>query len=142
VKNSPFKKHENVVVFGVAGKKVNYNPQMEKGKPYVGPHRTSGEFVGNIKSKPTINKGERYPSSITKKYKRDLPSLHPTQKPVDLLEYLVKTYSNEGDTVLDFTMGSGSTGVACLRTNRKFIGIELDETYYNIAKERLENGNT
>ena len=63
---------------------------------------------------------------------------HPTQKPVDLLEYLIKTYTNEGDTVLDFTMGSGSTGVACLNANRNFVGIELDQKYYNIAKKRLE----
>ena len=63
---------------------------------------------------------------------------HPTQKPVALLEYLIKTYTNEGETVLDFTMGSGSTGVACLNTNRNFIGIELDEKYYNIAKNRLQ----
>ena len=66
-------------------------------------------------------------------------SLHPTQKPTDLLEYLIKTYTNEGDLVLDFTMGSGSTGVACLNTNRKFIGIELDENYFNIAKKRIED---
>lgn len=64
---------------------------------------------------------------------------HPTQKPVDLLEYLIKTYTNEGDLVLDFTMGSGSTGVACMNLNRKFIGIELDENYFNIAKNRIEN---
>ena len=64
--------------------------------------------------------------------------LHPTQKPVDLLEYLIKTYTNEGETVLDFTMGSGSTGVACVNTNRHFIGIELDEGYFNIAKKRIE----
>lgn len=64
--------------------------------------------------------------------------LHPTQKPVDLLEYLIRTYTNENDLVLDFTMGSGSTGVACMNTNRKFIGIELDEKYFNIAKDRIE----
>lgn len=64
---------------------------------------------------------------------------HPTQKPVPLLEYLIKTYTNEGETVLDNCMGSGSTGVACINTNRNFIGIELDENYYNIAKERIEN---
>ena len=63
--------------------------------------------------------------------------VHPTQKPVALLEYLIKTYTDEGDLVLDFTMGSGSTGVACLNTDRRFIGIELDEKYFNIAKERL-----
>ena len=64
--------------------------------------------------------------------------VHPTQKPVDLLEYLIKTYTNEGDLVLDLTMGSGSTGVACLNTNRKFIGIELDKKYFDIAKQRIE----
>ena len=66
-------------------------------------------------------------------------SVHPSQKPVPLLEYLIKTYTNEGDLILDFTMGSGSTGVACLNTNRKFIGIELDENYFDIAKKRIEN---
>ena len=65
--------------------------------------------------------------------------LHPTQKPVELLQYLVHTYSNENETVLDFTMGSGSTGVACINTNRNFIGIELDNTYFKIAKQRIEN---
>jgi site-specific DNA-methyltransferase (adenine-specific) len=65
-------------------------------------------------------------------------SVHPTQKPVELLEYLIKTYSNEGDTILDFTMGSGSTGVACKNLNREFIGIEKEEKYFNIAKERIE----
>lgn len=64
--------------------------------------------------------------------------LHPTQKPVDLLEYLIRTYTNENDLVLDFTMGSGSTGVACVNTNRRFIGIEIDEKYFNIAKDRIE----
>ena len=66
-------------------------------------------------------------------------SLHPTQKPVELMEYLIKTYTNEGEIVLDFTMGSGTTGVACMNTSRKFIGIELDEKYFNIAKERIHN---
>ena len=79
---------------------------------------------------------DRYPISIIK-FNRDRTKLHPTQKPVALLEYLIKTYTNEGELVLDFTMGSGSTGVACLNTNRRFIGIELDEKYFNIAKERL-----
>ena len=64
---------------------------------------------------------------------------HPTQKPVALLEYLIRTYTNEGETVLDFTMGSGSTGVACVNTNRHFIGIELDEHYFNVAKQRIES---
>jgi DNA modification methylase len=68
----------------------------------------------------------------------DKDRLHPTQKPIALLEYLIKTYTNEGDTVLDFTMGSGSTGVAAKNTNRKFIGIEMDKNYFDIAKNRIE----
>ena len=82
----------------------------------------------------------RYPTQVWK-FQRDCltSNLHPTQKPVDLLEYLVKTYTNEGETVLDNCMGSGTTGVACLNTNRNFIGIELDEKYFQIAKERIEN---
>ena len=78
-----------------------------------------------------------YPSSVLK-YKSIGNTIHPTQKPVALLEYLIRTYTNEGDTVLDFTMGSGSTGVACVNTNRNFIGIELDEGYFNIAKQRID----
>ena len=85
---------------------------------------------------------KRYPKNIIKysKYNKEcnqLNRVHPTQKPVEVLEYLIRTYTNEGEIVLDFTMGSGSTGVACLNTNRRFIGIELDEKYFNIAKERL-----
>ena len=82
--------------------------------------------------------GNKYKSNILK-YRKDYDGYHPTQKPVALLEDLVKTFSNEGDTVVDLTMGSGSTGVACKNTGRNFIGIELDETYFNIAKERIEN---
>ena len=77
-----------------------------------------------------------YPSNILK-FNADR-GLHPTQKPVSLLEYLIKTYTNENETVLDFTMGSGSTGVACMNTNRKFIGIELDENYFNISVDRIK----
>ena len=80
----------------------------------------------------------RYPTQVWK-FKRDIltSNLHPTQKPVALLEELIKTFSNEGDIILDNCMGSGSTGVACMNTNRNFIGIELDEKYFNIAKERM-----
>ena len=80
---------------------------------------------------------ETYPTNVLEFAKVSKPT-HPTQKPVALLEYLVKTYTNEGETVLDFTMGSGSTGVACVNTNRNFIGIELDEGYFEIAKKRIE----
>ena len=80
--------------------------------------------------------GNKFKSNILK-YKKDYDGFHPTQKPVLLLEDLIKTYTNEGDVVLDFTMGSGSTGIACINTNRKFIGIELDENYFKIAEERI-----
>jgi site-specific DNA-methyltransferase (adenine-specific) len=84
-----------------------------------------------------IAKYKNYPKTLLK-YNNESKSIHPTQKPIDLLEYLIKTYTLEKETVLDFTMGSGSTGVACLNTNRNFIGIELDQEYYKIAKDRIE----
>jgi site-specific DNA-methyltransferase (adenine-specific) len=94
--------------------------------------------------KEYVDNGTRYPTQVWK-FKRDIltSNLHPTQKPVALLEELIKTFSNEGDVVLDNCMGSGSTGVACKNTNRNFIGIELDENYFNIAEKRItEYGNT
>ena len=105
---------------------------------------TDKPFKANLNSKanlinPSIFnlwQGNKYKSNILK-YKKDYNGYHPTQKPILLLEDLIKTYSNSGDLVVDLTMGSGSTGVACVNTNRNFIGIELDETYYNIAKERI-----
>ena len=90
----------------------------------------------SVKS-PICNNGTRYPSSVQKFSNGNNGNVHPTQKPVPLLEYFIRTYTNEGETVLDFTMGSGSTGVACVNTNRNFIGIELDENYFKIAKERI-----
>ena len=84
--------------------------------------------------------GEKYKSNILK-YKKDYNGYHPTQKPVLLLEDLIKTFSNEGNLVVDLTMGSGSTGVACLNTNRNFIGIEKDNHYFEVAKKRIEEHN-
>ena len=120
-----------------------YNPQKFKGKPYKtksksGNHKNSVYEDGGLNSIITINKGDRFPLQLLK-FNRDKNKVHPTQKPVALLEYLIKTYTNENDTVLDFTMGSGSTGVACKNTNRNFIGIELDKKYFNIAKQRIES---
>ena len=135
-KKMPLKIHENILVF--YKKLPLYNPQMRTGfKPYKckqGRHSTNyGAYEqGHI----TESNGERYPIDIIE-FQKD-SGLHPTQKPVALLEYLIKTYTNEGDTVLDNCMGSGSTGVACINTNRNFIGYELDEHYFQIAKERLE----
>lgn len=122
-------------------KKSNtYNPQMTKGKPYEKKDNNirKGGVYGQCKNIHNSNKGTRYPTSIIK-IKRDKEKLHPTQKPVPLCEWLIKTYSNEGDIVLDFTMGSGSTGIACLNTGRQFIGVEMNEKIFNIAKERINN---
>jgi DNA modification methylase len=114
-----------------------YNPQMTKGKPY----KTKGgseisSVYGKHRKTEIINKGTRHPTSILK-FNSPNKSLHSTQKPIDILEWLIKSYSNEGETVLDFTMGSGSTGVACKNTNRKFIGIEKDKKIFETAKKRL-----
>ena len=137
-KKMPMKQHENILVF--YKNLPTYNPQMREGKPYhKTPSTTSSNYGKQIAMGGTSN-GERYPISIldfSNANRKD--RLHPTQKPVDLLEYLIKTYTNEGDLVLDFTMGSGSTGVACMNLNRKFIGIELDKKYFDIAKNRIEN---
>lgn len=112
-----------------------YNPQMTEGKAYKGHYAPNAEVHGNSTHYVKDNNGTRYPTSILK-FNR-ARGLHPTQKPVDLLEYLIKTYTNEGETVLDFTMGSGSTGVACVNTNRNFIGIELETGYFDIAEKRI-----
>jgi site-specific DNA-methyltransferase (adenine-specific) len=123
-----------------------YNPQMVSysGKKVSNKIKDGklGALVDASMKKPNEyeDTGYRYPTQCLK-FKRDIlvSNLHPTQKPLALMEHLVKTYTNEGDIVLDFTMGSGTTGLACLNTNRSFIGIEKDEKYFNIAKERLKN---
>lgn len=135
----PLKIHENILIF--YKKTPVYNPQMRKGfKPYKckqGRGSSSWNYNENMGGHITENSGERYPIDIIE-YKRD-SGLHPTQKPVALLKYLIKTYTNENDFVLDNCMGSGSTGVAAINTNRRFIGIELDKKYFEIAKSRIEN---
>ena len=153
-KKMPLKRHEIISVF--YNSQPTYNPQMEeysestkkrfKNNAKLNTTKQKQNNTGNIfKIKRTdytidYNKGT-YPTSV-KFFKRphiaNGNSLHPTQKPIALMEYLIKTYTNELETVLDFTMGSGSTGVACLNTNRNFIGIEMDENYFNIAKKRIE----
>ena len=139
VKVMPLKSHENILVF--YRKKPIYNPQMWHSTPYSGfSSDTSkiGEVYGSAKSKHRDNpEGSRYPKTVLK-FKQE-KGRHPTQTPVSLMEYLIKTYSNEGETVLDNCMGSGTTGVACVNTNRDFIGIEMDETYFNISRNRINN---
>lgn len=140
-----FKSYDNLVLEDEKFKKTLpayprvYNPQMTKGEPYKLKQGSIGEAFGGTKNDDIVteNNGERYPKSILSfGYCKD--KLHPTQKPIELLEYLIKTYTNEGMTVFDATMGSGSTGVACKNTNRNFIGIEKDEKYFNIAVNRIK----
>ena len=135
----PMNNIENISVF--YRKTASYYEQCSIGKPYQitrdkNERINETTFLKTFKETTTINTGTRKPLR-TLYYNKD-KGLHPTQKPVALLEYLIKTYTLEGETVLDFTMGSGSTGEACLRTNRNFIGIEKEEKYFNIAKKRLE----
>ena len=137
-KKMPLRSHENIVVF--YKKLPTYNPELKDCDKKV-KRKDASDIYGarkNRKNEYTMTK-TGYPRSVIKFSNSFSPQLHPTQKNTDMLEYLVKTYTNEGDLVLDFTMGSGSTGVACLNTNRKFVGIELDEKYFNISCERLES---
>ena len=153
-KYQPLKVQEDIVVFSLCGAAhgskppMCYFPQFTHGLPYdKGILRTMPQIYGSC-ARPnrsaTILKnesGDRYPRSVQKfKSASDVDGIqrHPTQKPVSLMEYLIKTYTQEGETVLDFTMGSGTTGVACMNTTRNFIGIELDENYFQIAKDRIE----
>lgn len=145
-KKQPLRDVENIMVF--YKKQCTYNPQFSKGKPYSAMKggktaRTSeagsttyGKFMNGAEYR-NDNSGFRYPKQVIEFGVVERNTLHTTQKPIPLLEYLVKTYTNENEIVLDSFMGSGSTGVACVNTNRDFIGIELDEHYFKIAKERI-----
>lgn len=141
----PLKQHENILIF--YKKLPTYNPQMteggepshSRGKAGTAKNRVYGAFNATSDT-PSTKSTLKFPTDIyTLSNRVGKGQLHPTQKPVELLEWLIKTYSNAGDVVLDNTMGSGSTGVACVNTERDFIGIELDDNYFKIAKERIEN---
>jgi site-specific DNA-methyltransferase (adenine-specific) len=133
----PLRAHEDVLVF--YNKLPVYNPQKTKGKPYKQTRGSSSDVYHGKDLTITDNQnGDRHPLSWMK-FKKDSNKLHSTQKPVALLEYLIKTYTNEGETVLDNCMGSCSTGIAALNTGRSFIGIEMDDHYFNIAKNRIES---
>ena len=137
--------HEDILVFSKGGCAKNaknrmkfnpqgliYSPKVVKGKKA----NASEHRIRKTDQKDFISEWTNYPKSIIE-IGSEFKTVHPTQKPVALLEYLIKTYTNEGDTVLDNCMGSGSTGVACVNTNRNFIGIELDDKYFEIAKRRI-----
>jgi site-specific DNA-methyltransferase (adenine-specific) len=146
VRFQPMKEHEDVLVFSSG--KTTYNPIMqeraESGKSRVKTvvkYKTSAETYGSgglvgDNGVESIRPELRYPSSV-QKFNRER-GLHPTQKPVALCEYLIKTYTNENEIVLDNCMGSGTTGVACMNINRRFIGIEKEEKYYEIATDRIQ----
>ena len=147
----PLKKTEDIAVFSYGaiaytpqGHRMKYNPQKTKGEPYVCKNGNSLDKAYSIlhtQSKVsgyvTVNNGDRYPTNILR-FNRDRDKLHPTQKPVDLLRYLILTYSNEGDTILDATIGSGTTAVAALMEKRHFIGFETNKEYFDIAQGRID----
>ena len=145
----PLKAHENILIF--YRKLPTYNPiKTIVERKDIGRVRNKKAdrcvLYGHVEAQDYMETGERYPTDVIHFSNwngalfgnTDKATKHPTQKPVPVLEYLIKTYTNEGDTVLDFCMGSGSTGVACVNTNRDFIGIELDDHYFQVAKERIE----
>ena len=130
--------HENIYIFKDKG--GTYNPQKTEGKPYKSRERIEGEGVyikDTYKRTATEDTSKRHPSSILE-YKNPHKTIHPTQKPVDLIEWLIKTYSNENDVVMDFCMGSGTTGVASKNLNRKFIGVEMNKEIYDRAYKRIK----
>ena len=130
----PLKNFEKISVF--YKKQPKYNPQGLKPYGKINRRSKSGDNWGEMKTNEYIQEFTNYPTQELC-FKYDKKKVHPTQKPVALLEYLIKTYTDEGETVLDFTAGSGSTGVACVNTNRNFIGIELDKGYFDIAEKRI-----
>ena len=132
----PLKKHEIISVF--YRKQPTYNPQGLQVYGKINKRKSTGDNWSEMNNNEYIQRFTNYPTQILE-FGYDKEKLHPTQKPVALLEYLIKTYTNEGDVVLDNCMGSGSTGIACVNTHRNFIGSELDENYFNIAKDRIEN---
>jgi site-specific DNA-methyltransferase (adenine-specific) len=147
-KRQPMSNHENILVFGKPN--IKYNPQMTEGEPYNlrGSHNISPDGITYNGSKPLkvgyskdYDSSKRYPLTIQKfdNHNQKKNRFHPTQKPIELMEYLIKTYTNEGETVLDNCMGSGTTGVACKKIGRHFIGIEKDEKYFEIAVSRVSS---
>jgi site-specific DNA-methyltransferase (adenine-specific) len=136
-KKQPLRNHEQVLVFYRS--QPTYNPQMRVGfKPYNCKQGRSSTNYGEISDHHvTVSDGSRYPVTVLE-FAYDSEKFHPTQKPIALMEYLIRTYTNENETVLDNCMGSGTTGVACMNTGRSFVGIERDPKYFEIARSRIE----
>lgn len=148
-KNKPLKSHEDICVFSSgttangSDRRMKYLPQGvgAGGVKTNNPDEKEYAFKGKRPShkESHVTQGSNYPRSVLKIANPNAGSVHPTQKPVALMEYMIRTYTNEGDTVLDNTMGSGTTGVAAVNTGRKFIGIERDDKYFAIAQKRIED---
>jgi site-specific DNA-methyltransferase (adenine-specific) len=138
----PLKDHEDVCVF--YSKPPTYRPQGLKSANVKSSRKNgktkAGGTYGLVSNNEYFAKETGFPRSVQRFKRVTHKQIHPTQKPVALMEYLIRTYTNEGETVLDFTMGSGTTGVACKNLDRDFIGIEMDEKYFKIASERIERG--
>jgi len=133
----PLRKHEMIYIFAnPAGREKVYNPQKTKGKPYTAT-RKSAEIYGDIVNLETVNTGDRFPTSILK-FPHDKLKMHQTQKPVKLYEWLIKTYSNKDDTVLDFCAGSMTCAIACMNVNRNYICIEKDKNIFEKGKSRID----
>ena len=145
-KNKPMKKHETISMFSFGSSangcknRITYNPQGLKEVNKIMKNGADTDILGKRKSRPAggefVQTHTNYPNTILR-FKSASKTVHPTQKPVALMEYLIKTYTNEGELVLDFTMGSGTTGVACKNLNRNFIGIEMDDKYFEISVGRI-----
>lgn len=139
VNNQPLRLHEHILVF--YKKQPTYNQQLTKGKPYS--IEREGNYKGESYNKQTAsskeNNGFRHPTSVLEIPNPRIKNGHPTQKPVELFRWIIKTYTNKGDLVLDNCIGSGTTAVACLETSRNYIGIELDKKYCNMAKNRIKS---
>ena len=138
VRYAPLRCHEHILVFYRS--RPTYNPQMTTGTPYYvqsGSKISPNYGEGTYERTPTVNTGTRYPRSVITIANPQIRKAHPTQKPEELMSYLIRTYSNPGDTVMDCCMGSGTTGISALQESRKFIGIELDQTYFKGCEERM-----
>lgn len=136
----PLKNHESVLVFSGNSKKVTYYPLMTVGTPYKTKAQVFDASNYGEQARPeVVNDGTRYPTSVVDVPNPRIKGGHPTQKPVELMRYLIETYTLPHETVLDNCMGSGATGVACIQTDRQFIGIELNDDYYKLAKTRIED---
>lgn len=134
-KKQPLRQVEEIVVFYAA--QCTYNPQYTEGKPYTANRGSAAKTYGKHEQGQTVSDGKRYPKQLLLQIAGQTNAEHPTQKPVELMAYLIRTYTNPGDVVLDFTMGSGTTGIAALQEGRRFIGIERDPAYYALACSRI-----